>query len=1218
VSGSSWTSVWSKYKSSSFWKNSTALSDGKNFGSVGVGRTEDCSGCSDHIIRSFFRMDISKVKGRNILDAKFRIEQRHAWTCSPKSNAKLWLTGAISAKTTWNNQPTWYGSYTATTAANRKVGAVHGCAGPGGDEFSVTSMVAHSSASTTMTVGLKAIDEGNKNQWKRFNHSSPKLAITYNTKPGTPGERKSDGKACATGASRPYVLTGTPILAAKQTDPDASQQNLTTYFYWWPSGGSANETNKVSQASGNPSPVSKAIPSGRIADNTTYLWKSRTWDGTDYSAWSGTCEFTADLTPPAPPTSVASTSYPADEPTVPGHGGVGLGAKFIIGAPANRPSDIVAYAYSLDSGVQPSAAPTVAAKSDFSGEIPDLIPRKDGVNTLQVWSKERSGRFSATPFTYKFKVKSGSGPAASWDFDEVGGDAADGTDHGNTQALAGGATRAAGRSGVGQALSLNGTTAYASQAGAVHFPHPDTEATTNVATTTSFTVAAWAKLAATGGTAQRTVIAANGSQSSAYTLGYSGADNKWRFAMAGSDGANATQYQILSNAAPTAGKWTHIAGTFDVSTKKLTLHVNGVAQTATATLTGGFNASVDVTIGRRKLNGAADGYFSGEIDDVAVYPFVVPAADIALLPAPLPPALSFPDSTPPAIGQTSTVRMSAGGDINVTSYKYSSPTASLDKTATPAVAGGAAEGPITPTAPGTTTVYARAVGANGALSQVGVASVQVTGGGTLSGMVLDDVDFLPVAGATVTLNPGRRATTTAKDGTYTFTDVPNGQVTVTATVGGRCGKRFTTTFTLEGDAWQDLVVTDPTDDLGYTCDEVTGTFAIGATALALTGDDALAPVDLPFTFPFYGQSYRSAWVDTNGLISFTDPGLSHPGDGKSLPGTAMPDGLIAPFWDDLVVDSSSSVNTTSTASSFVVEWRNALRKGTTTDRLSFNAIITPDGKVTFSYSGLDNDNERGAEAVIGIESPDGADGLTYAASEAALTTGKTVAFATPTGMDVPATYSLSGKVLSMTGTAVSGAKVTLDPVGLTATTASDGTYRFDGLTPDTYTVQSAQNQKCPQVAQVIVDLTADSVRNLQRALDYGGMGYACAQVTGTFTAANNVVAALTGDEATTVIAFPFAVPFHGQSYSSATVSTNGFLTFGTALGANTYANPTIPTLAAPNAVVAPFWDDLEIDSSASVRTDTIGTAPNRAVRIGSPSRPCSLRRLVTSPSTTAR
>jgi hypothetical protein len=104
VSSGAWTSVWSKHKSSSFWKNASALTNGSVSGSAGAGRTEDCSGCADHIVRSFFRMDTSKVRKKQIISAQFRIQQKHAWTCSPKSNAKLWLTGGISNKTTWNNR----------------------------------------------------------------------------------------------------------------------------------------------------------------------------------------------------------------------------------------------------------------------------------------------------------------------------------------------------------------------------------------------------------------------------------------------------------------------------------------------------------------------------------------------------------------------------------------------------------------------------------------------------------------------------------------------------------------------------------------------------------------------------------------------------------------------------------------------------------------------------------------------------------------------------------------------------------------------------------------------------------------------------------------------------------------------------------------------------------------------------------------------------------
>ena len=187
VAGGAWTTVWSKYKTSSFWKNASALNNGSTSGSAGAGRTEDCSGCSDYIIRSFFSMDVSKVRAKQILSATFRIEQRHSWTCSPKSNAKVWMTSGISSSTTWNHQPTFYTWFHRADAANRKYGASRLC-GHGHDRVQryCDGDQAGGANWSTLTLGLRAIDEGTKYQWKRFNHASPKLAITYNTAPSAP------------------------------------------------------------------------------------------------------------------------------------------------------------------------------------------------------------------------------------------------------------------------------------------------------------------------------------------------------------------------------------------------------------------------------------------------------------------------------------------------------------------------------------------------------------------------------------------------------------------------------------------------------------------------------------------------------------------------------------------------------------------------------------------------------------------------------------------------------------------------------------------------------------------------------------------------------------------------------------------------------------------------------------------------------------------------
>ncbi|MCA2218228.1 carboxypeptidase regulatory-like domain-containing protein [Jidongwangia harbinensis] len=1196
ISGSAWTSVWSKHKSSSFWKNSSALTNGSTYGSAGAGRTEDCSGCSDHVVRSFFRMDTSKVRKKQILSATFRVEQRHAWTCNPKSNAKLWMIGGISTSTTWNNQPNWYSGYTAQTAANRKAGAAHGCSGAGTIEFNATSMVAKAAASnwTTLNLGLRAVDEGTLKHWKRFNHSSPKLAITYNTAPAAPGNRNSDAKGCATGAARPYVRTLTPTLAAQQVDPD-NDQGLTTSFYWWQSGSARSESNKVSQAAGNKTTVAKVIPAGRLADGRTYVWQARTADKHATGAFSATCEFAVDVTAPAGPSAVASPDYPAGTPG----GGVGVSGQFTISPPASGATDLAGYAWTLDQGVQASAAKQIAASPGQSVTVP-YVPLRDGVQTMRVWTKDKAGWYSAAPLTYSFTVRAGTGPAGQWSFDDAGDTTTDDSGHNNTLALASGVTRPTGRGGVGSALLLNGLTGAATLAGPITAPHPTTGAATPVRTDTSFTVAARVRLTTTSGlTGQHTAVAAFGNRASAYTLGYSAADNKWRFTMAGADADNPALFSVLSNAGPVAGKWTHLAAAYDASTKRLTLYVDGTAQTATATLTGGFNAAAGFAVGKRRWNGGDDGFLNGAVDDVRVYSFIPAVAKITELAAPLPPAVTLPGGDSVPVGAAASAVIGSGGDTNIVSYRYSINSTTLNLTATPPAAGGSVTIPLTTATGGAVTVYALAVDSGGRVSPTpGIVQLSVIHPATLSGFVTD-ADFNPLPGAVVRLDPGGVTATAAADGAYTVAGFPSGTYTVTGTSGGVCGlSGRAEDVEVTGESYLDLVLTPVADGLGYTCDTRAQVFSpADQSVVALTGDNAVATVTLPFAFPFYGQAFRSAWVDTNGILSFTDPGGSHPYDGGALPSAANPNAMIAPFWDDLVIDSSASVRTTTTGSgstaTFAIEWRNAHRKAATSQRVSFTALLSADGTVTTNYTGLDTDAEKGASAAVGIAAPAAEDGLTFSRNTPALANGQAVVFQQSEGGEgALEVHSLSGRVLDMTGNGISGARVSLDPSGMQTTTSSDGTYRFEGLVSDTYTVFSAQNQKCPQVAKDTVELTADTVRDLRRGLDYGGMGYVCAQGPGNFVPAANVLA-LTGDDATTALTLPFAMPFHGRTYTSATVSTNGFLTFDTALGADTYVNPAMPTAAAPNAVVAPFWDDLEIDASASVRTQTTGTAPNR-------------------------
>ncbi len=85
------------------------------------------------------------------------------------------------------------------------------------------------------------------------------------------------------------------------------------------------------------------------------------------------------------------------------------------------------------------------------------------------------------------------------------------------------------------------------------------------------------------------------------------------------------------------------------------------------------------------------------------------------------------------------------------------------------------------------------------------------------------------------------------------------------------------------------------------------------------------------------------------------------------------------------------------------------------------------------------------------------------------------------------------------------------------------------------------------------------------------------------------------DDGAVFVALPFAFTLFRASVaanSMVNVSTNGFLSLH-AVAASGYAGD-IPTMEAPNGVIAPFWTDLMLRATTSaVCTHVVGTSPNR-------------------------
>ncbi len=72
----------------------------------------------------------------------------------------------------------------------------------------------------------------------------------------------------------------------------------------------------------------------------------------------------------------------------------------------------------------------------------------------------------------------------------------------------------------------------------------------------------------------------------------------------------------------------------------------------------------------------------------------------------------------------------------------------------------------------------------------------------------------------------------------------------------------------------------------------------GMDSLTLTDDSVSAAQPLPFPFTYYGQTYTNLYVSSNGMIGFASSGLTKFVN-ADLPGTATPNAMICPWWDDL-------------------------------------------------------------------------------------------------------------------------------------------------------------------------------------------------------------------------------------------------------------------------------------------------------------------------------
>lgn len=376
---SSWALVDSATPSTTYWNSA---------GNAAVGTNN--SGAS--VKRAFFNVDLAAtaVAGKYVTNASLALDLNNSASCTARQ-VDLYATGAATSATTWSAQPTWGALQFSQTVAK---GFDASCpAGQISMDATAGVKAAVDAAAATVTLGLRSPNETDNTYYKQFGNN-PTLNVTYTAYTSIAETMTSPTTPCITGTGRPYLNTVTPLLQARITDPEGAL--VRPEFAWSTTAGASIGSAQPTPGQASGQLQGTTVPAGAFANNGSYSWKVRGFDGTAWGPWSTPCEFTVDTTAPTAAATVSSTTYPSGTWA----GAAGTAGTFTLGA--NGVTDIAAYLYGLDTDPSTAVnAPSLGAAASIS-----LTPTADGPHTLKVQSRDRGGNLSAIT-SYAFNVGTG-------------------------------------------------------------------------------------------------------------------------------------------------------------------------------------------------------------------------------------------------------------------------------------------------------------------------------------------------------------------------------------------------------------------------------------------------------------------------------------------------------------------------------------------------------------------------------------------------------------------------------------------------------------------------------------------------------------------------------------------------------------------------------------------------------------------------------------------
>lgn len=394
-------------------------------------------------------------------------------------------------------------------------------------------------------------------------------------------------------------------------------------------------------------------------------------------------------------------------------------------------------------------------------------------------------------------------------------------------------------------------------------------------------------------------------------------------------------------------------------------------------------------------------------------------------------------------------------------------------------------------------------------------------------------------------------------------------------------------------------------------------------------------VTLPFGFTFFGTTYNNVKINGNGWISFDTASTNRNSPPSTSPGTGNPNAVIAGFWFD--ADASLSTNSdvryttigTAPNRTFIVNYvalpywltasdtvtfQIALNEGTNTVDIfcadctlaatASRAQVLENGAGTSARSAYSLNassvfnvpNNTGfrynTESLKACQAPTATDGVkngTETDVDCGGTSGTLCAStkACLANSDCGGANATCGAGFCRNcGDAVkNGSETDVDCGGICG--GNCGFNKICALSTD------CASQNC---AGGLCGLSADGLAcsaNGDCASAYcdgnaGGRILSAVTQVGTYN--DGLGTSLAGDDVSTAVQVGFKFKFFGNEFSTATVSTNGYLIFS---GSASGYGANLPTAAAPNNLVALWWNDLYASAAGQVRYYSTGTAPFR-------------------------